>query len=157
MKKNSFEKSFDEENPMKIIREINRCYDEIVLRNCIIDERIFLDQKYFLNDFCNSLNENRNQKTFENRTPLTANEHLINDSSIEQHHLTTINHQNQCLTPISQVNLLIQQLDSIIGDHQLIIPSKILQDLIQEQTFLGMKRKENKDLSFLFLFYFKII
>ena len=31
MKKNFFDKSFDEENPMKIIREIDRCYEETVL------------------------------------------------------------------------------------------------------------------------------
>jgi hypothetical protein len=119
----------------KIIRELNRSYDELVLTNCIIDERIFLDQGEQLNDWCNAFNENRNEKAFVHRTPLTANEHLqIFCQPCDELPAAKISHG---LTPISQAKQLIDQLHSIIGHEQTGKPSKVLEDLLREQTFLG--------------------
>ncbi|CAF4006793.1 unnamed protein product, partial [Rotaria sp. Silwood1] len=50
-------------NYLETIRDINRQYDEIVLTNCVIDERIFLENKFQLNDLWNSLNEYRYSKS----------------------------------------------------------------------------------------------
>jgi len=116
----------DENNYLLTIRQINREYDEIVLTNCIIDERIFLENKTELNDLLNSLNENRNCKSSTHKTPLTANQHL-----------TFVNQQtNPSLTPISQSNHLIEILFSIIEQQQT-NPHEILLTFIGEQHFLG--------------------
>ncbi|CAF1320816.1 unnamed protein product [Rotaria sp. Silwood1] len=40
------ENFLNEFNYLETIRDINRQYDEIVLTNCIIDERIFLGNKF---------------------------------------------------------------------------------------------------------------
>ncbi|CAF1369439.1 unnamed protein product [Rotaria sp. Silwood1] len=82
--KNDLFKRFDKKkedflyefNYLETIRDINRQYDEIVLTNCIIDERIFLENKFQLNDLCNSLNEYRYSKSSQNLTSLTANQHI---------------------------------------------------------------------------------
>ncbi|CAF1179350.1 unnamed protein product [Adineta steineri] len=113
---------------LKQINEINKKYDEIVLTNCIIDERIFLENKNQFNDCINSLNENRNCKSQINKTPLTANQHFISTS-----------HQqiNQTLTPISQANQAIQLLYSIV--QQQIIktnPNQNIISLIGDQLLL---------------------
>jgi hypothetical protein len=111
---------------IETIRLINNEYSEIVLTNCIIDERIFLENKNKLNDLLNPLNENRNCKSLENRTPLTADQHL-----------TFI--QNEChqsLTPISQANQLIQILYSIVQQQQT-KPNNNLIQFIGQQPFLG--------------------
>ncbi|CAF5063148.1 unnamed protein product [Rotaria sp. Silwood1] len=65
---------FNEFNYLETIRDINRQYDEIVLTNCIIDERTFLENKSQLNDLRNSLNEYRYSKSSQNLTSLTANQ-----------------------------------------------------------------------------------
>ncbi len=124
-------------NYFETIRIINNEYDEIVLTNCIIDERIFLENKSQLNDLLNSLNENRNCKSLENRTPLTADQHLrfIQD----EYHLN--------LTPISQANQLIRILYSIIQQQQS-KPTNNLIQIIGQQPFLGL---------FFLFFKFKLI
>ncbi|CAF5092890.1 unnamed protein product, partial [Rotaria sp. Silwood1] len=43
----------NEFNYLETIRDINRQYDEIVLTNCIIDERTSLENKSQLNDLSN--------------------------------------------------------------------------------------------------------
>jgi len=114
------------DNYLSTIRLINNEYSEIVLTNCIIDERIFFENKTELNDLLNSLNENRNSKTLENKTPLTANQHftfISNDSILN-------------LTPISQANQLIQLLYSIIQQQQT-KPTPNLIQIIGQQPFLG--------------------
>lgn len=115
----------DDENYLETIRIINNEYDEIVLTSCIIDERIFLENKNELNDLLNSLNENRNSKTIENRTPLTADQHLTFLS----------NEININLTPISQANHLIKILLNLIENQQT-KPNRNLIDIIGEQPFL---------------------
>ncbi|CAF1479082.1 unnamed protein product [Rotaria sp. Silwood1] len=95
----------------KTIRDINRQYDEIVLTNSIIDERIFLENKFQLNDLCNSLNEYRYSKSSQNLTPLTANQHITSND------YQTISF-NQYLTSIYQANLLIKLLYSIVQQQQ---------------------------------------
>lgn len=110
-------------------REINRSYDEIVLRNCFIDERIFLEKSSELIDSFNSFNENRSQIHLENKTPLTAEKHFLPSSSSSS--------SNQHLTPISQTNLLIQQLLHFIGTEQQPSPSSTLSQLLQSQSYLG--------------------
>ncbi|CAF1071702.1 unnamed protein product [Rotaria sordida] len=110
-------------NYLETIRDINRQYDEIVLTNCIIDERIFLEKNSQLNDLCNSLNENRYSKSSQNRTPLTANQHIKS------------NDLNQYLTPISQANQLIQLLYSIVQQQQT-KPTNNLIYIIGQQTYL---------------------
>jgi hypothetical protein len=119
------EELLNEKNCFETIRDINRFYDEIVLTNCIIDERIFLENKIQLNDFLKELNENRYSKSIDNRTPLTANQHFTN---IHQQ-------SNFNLTPISQANHLINILYQIIGQQQL-KPSNSLIQIIGQQTFL---------------------
>ncbi|CAF0798224.1 unnamed protein product [Rotaria sordida] len=118
----------NEFNYLETIRDINRQYDEIVLTNCIIDERIFLEKKSQLNDLCNSLNENRYSKSSENRTPLTANQHFASNDG------QTIS-SNQYLTPISQANHLIKLLYSIVEQRQT-KPTDNLISIIGQQTFL---------------------
>jgi hypothetical protein len=121
------ENLLNETNCCETIREINRQYDEIVLTNCIIDERIFLENKIQLNDLLKELNENRYSKSLENRTPVTADQHL---KFVDQQ-------SNLTLTPISQANHLIIILNSIIKQQEL-KPSKTLIQLIGQQTFLGL-------------------
>lgn len=118
-------------NVFKLIREIDRSYDEIVLRNCIIDERIFLDRSRSnrMSDVCSSLNENRNQTSFDDRTPLTANQHFISADE------TT--NSSRGLTPISQYNLLIQQLDAIINSKDRETTSSSIDEILQEKSFIG--------------------
>jgi retinoblastoma-like protein 1 len=113
----------NEKTCFEMINKMNNEYDEIVLRNCIIDERIFLENKNQLNDLLNSFNENRNQKTIDNRTPLTANQHLTFIS-------------NEILTPISQANQLIHLLNLII-QNQDTKPTDNLSFLIGQQPFLN--------------------
>ncbi|CAF1047479.1 unnamed protein product [Adineta ricciae] len=105
---------------------ITKKYDEIILTNCIIDERIFLENQNFFSDFLNSLNENRNSKTHLNKTPLTANQHFLSFNS---------NEKQQNLTPISQANQLIDILFQI-SKNQTTKPSKNLLILIGQQRFL---------------------
>ncbi|CAF1541122.1 unnamed protein product [Rotaria sp. Silwood1] len=101
IKKEDFLNEF---NYLETIRDINRQYDEIVLTNCIIDERIFLENKFQLNDLCNSLNENQYSKSSQNQ------------------HITSNDYQtvsfNQYLTSISQTNPLIKLLYSIVQQQQ---------------------------------------
>ncbi|CAF1323688.1 unnamed protein product, partial [Rotaria sp. Silwood1] len=97
----------NEFNYLETIRDINRQYDEIVLTNCIIDERIFLENKFQLNDLCNSLNENQYSKSSQNLTSSTANQHITSNG------YETISF-NQYLTFISQANQLIKLLYSIV-------------------------------------------
>ena len=126
---NKSEDLLNENNYIETIRDINRQYDEIVLTNCIIDERIFLESKLQLNDVLNTLNENRTCKSYEDRTPLTADQHLtIIDSQSSGF--------NQNLTPISQANQLIKLLNSIVGQQQT-KPTNNLQSIIGQQTFIG--------------------
>lgn len=115
----------DEQNSIETIRLINNSYDEIVLTSCIIDERIFLENKNQLNDLLNSLNENRNCKTLQNKTPLTANQHLTFIS----------NEINPTLTPISQSNQLIEILLNITQQQQT-KPTDYIQQIIGQQTFI---------------------
>ncbi|CAF1446215.1 unnamed protein product [Rotaria sp. Silwood1] len=101
------ENFLNEFNYLETIRDINRQYDEIVLTNCIIDERIFLENKFQLNDLCNSLNENQYSKSSQNLISLTANQHITSND------YQTISF-NQYLTSISQANQLIKLLYSIV-------------------------------------------
>ncbi|CAF3941893.1 unnamed protein product, partial [Rotaria sp. Silwood1] len=116
-------------NYLETIRDINRQYDEIVLTNCVIDERIFLENKFQLNDLCNSLNEYRYSKSSQNLTPLTANQHITSND------YQTISF-NQYLTPISQANQLIKLLYSIV-QQQKTKPTNNLISIIGQQTFLN--------------------
>ncbi|CAF4941624.1 unnamed protein product, partial [Rotaria sp. Silwood1] len=119
----------NEFNYLETIRDINRQYDEIVLTNSIIDERIFLENKFQLNDLCNSLNENRYSKSSQNLTPLTANQHI-----------TSNDHQSLCfkqyLTSISEANQLIKLLYSIVQQQQQTKPTNTLISITGQQTFL---------------------
>ena len=116
------------ENLCRYIRHIDRCYDEIILRECLIDERIFFDGSNQFVDLLDSFNENRNQKTSLQRTPLTAEQFLLPPSSSSP--------ILQGLTPISQTKQFIEQLFNIIGEQQQSKPSQIILDLLQ-QTYLG--------------------
>ncbi|CAF5000681.1 unnamed protein product, partial [Rotaria sp. Silwood1] len=118
----------NELNYIDTIRDINRQYDEFVLTNCIIDERIFLENNLKLNDLLNCLNENRYSKSYQNRTPLTANKHFTSNDN------QSISF-NQYLTPISQANQLIQLLYSIV-QQQSNKPNTNLISIIGQQTFL---------------------
>jgi hypothetical protein len=129
----------NEKNYLSTIREINRLYDEIVLTNCIIDERIYLNSQNKLNDLLNPLNENRNEKNVQNLTPLTANQHLTFQS----------NDFIQGLTPISQANQLIEHLYFIIGQQQQLKPNENIKNIIGEQSFIG-----NMNLSLFLLHFF---
>ena len=128
----STDELLSEKNVSQTIREINRCYDELVLTNCIIDERIFLENEIQLSDQINSLNENRNKKSVGNRTPLTANQHLSS--------LIDTSPSDQGLTPISQARLLLEQLHAIIGQQQTGQPSHNLEQIIGQQAFLGKRQ-----------------
>ena len=128
----STDELLNEKNVSQTIREINRCYDELVLTNCIIDERIFLENEIQLSDQINSLNENRNKKSVGNRTPLTANQHLTS--------LIDTSPSDQGLTPISQARLLLEQLHAIIGQQQTGQPSHNLEQIIGQQAFLGKRQ-----------------
>lgn len=107
---------------IELLNEMNNEYDEIILTNCLIDERIFFEKKSQLNDLLNSFNENRNQKSEQMKTPLTANQHLTISS----------NETNSILTPISQANQLIVFLNQLLIDH----PGKVTNQLIQ---FIGQQ------------------
>ena len=116
----------NEKDLIDLLNQFHNQYDEIILRNCLIDERIFLEKKSQLNDLLNQFNENRNQKSEQMKTPLTANQHFISPSSSTN---------NLILTPISQANQLISFLNQLLIDH----PGKPTNDLIQfigEQPFL---------------------
>ncbi|CAF1346805.1 unnamed protein product [Rotaria sp. Silwood1] len=124
IKKEDFLNEF---NYLETIRDINRQYDEIVLTNCIIDERFFLENKFQLNDLCNSLNENQYSKSSQNLTLLTANQHITSND------YQTISF-NQYLTFISQANQLIKLLYSIVQQQQT-KPTNNLISIIGQQTF----------------------
>ncbi|CAF1215474.1 unnamed protein product [Rotaria magnacalcarata] len=126
---NKSENFLNENNYLETIRDINRQYDEIVLTNCIIDERIFLENQNQLNDLLSNLNENRYSKSYQNRTPITASQHLASNDY-------QTNNSNQFLTPISQANQLIKVLFEIIKDQQSTKPSNNLRFIIGQQTFL---------------------
>ncbi|CAF1459978.1 unnamed protein product [Rotaria sp. Silwood1] len=104
IKKEDFLNEF---NYLETIRDINRQYDEIVLTNCIIDERFFLENKFQLNDLSNQ--------------HITSNDYQ------------TISF-NQYLTFISQANQLIKLLYSIVQQQQT-KPTNNLISIIGQQTF----------------------
>ena len=141
----------DENKYFEIIRQINNQYDEIVLTNCFIDQRIFIENSSKFVDFLDQLNENRNQKLIQNKTPLTAQQHLtfFNSNSSQQ----------QYLTPISQANQLIQLLTSIVSKSsnllQYVGQQTYIDDLNQrlndyEQIYLREFQSNDNDYSFQF-------
>lgn len=117
----------NEKQFIDLLNQLNQQYDEIILRNCLIDERIFFEKKSQFNDLLNSFNENRNDKSQQIQTPLSANEHLTRIS-------TTI---NPMLTPISQANQLITFLNRLIHHHEGKISQQFL-ELIGQQTFVDL-------------------
>ncbi|CAF1298359.1 unnamed protein product, partial [Rotaria sp. Silwood1] len=61
------------------IRDINRQYDEIVLTNCIIDERTFLENKFQLNDLYDLVERlNECECSFNSQYDLIENVNKIN-------------------------------------------------------------------------------
>ena len=113
--------NMSEKGMIDLLNELNNEYDEIILTNCLIDERIFFEKKSQLNDLLNSFNENRNQKSEQMKTPLTANLHLTMSS-------------NSMLTPISQANQLILFLNQLLKDHPG-KPTNQLMNFIGQQPF----------------------
>jgi len=112
-------------------KEINRCYDEIVLTNCFLDERIFLNQSNRLIDDLSIFNENSSQISIENKTPLTAEQHFLCSSpTTNRSPLPPVSHN---LTPLSLRKHFIDEFMFLIESKS--DPMKTIENLLQNQKY----------------------
>lgn len=133
-------------------KEINRCYDEIVLTNCFLDERIFLNRsKQFIDDL-SIFNENSSQISIENKTPLTAEQHFLSSSST---HRSPPSINPNTLTPLSQRKHFIDEFNILIDSTS--DPMETIENLLRNRTYIGEFSSLSNDFSCFLFVQLKII